>query len=234
MINIIKSTLTLWIATAALVLPAITAQAEVHSRSKELVVMEARDLPEQAQMKGHSLLLHSDNAGSTYLYVEQQQGTRLAVFDVTDPAHIKLAASATLPADGLFDFVRPLGDNAELVYFRDGQKEGVLDLRKAKKPVLSTVSVPADLGTAQPLGLSGLLAANKSYKYVPAVARDYQVVDISATNPTILTTVKEVKHLATNDDTGTTFFLGSDGLTVVRQISVETDYQIQQRQTQGN
>jgi hypothetical protein len=225
--NIIKSALTLGIAAAALVLPAIPTQAEVHSKSKELVVMEARDLPEQAQIKGHSLLLHSDTAGSTYLYVEQQQGTRLAVFDVTDPAHIKLAASATLPAEGLFDFVRPLGENAELVYFRHGQKEGVLDLRKAKKPVLRTVSAPTDLGTAQPLGSSGLLATNTSYKYVPAVARDYQVVDIAGANPTLLATVKEVKHLAANDDTGTTFLLGSDGLTVVRQISVEANYKSQ-------
>jgi hypothetical protein len=68
---------------------------------------------------------------------------------------------------------------------------------------------------------------NDSYKYVPAVARDYQIVDISAADPTLLATVKEVKHVATNDDSGTTFFLGSDGLTVVRQISVETDYKSQ-------
>lgn len=225
--NIIKSTLTLGVAAAALVVATIPTLAEVHSKSKELVVMEARDLPEQAQMKGNSLLLHSDSAGTTYLYVEQQQGTRLAVFDVTDPAHIKLAASATLPAEGVFDFVRSLGDNAELVYFRDGQKEGVLDLRKAKKPVLRSISVATDLGSAQPLGQSGLLAVNDSYKYVPAVARDYQIVDISAADPTLLATVKEVKHVATKDDSGTTFFLGSDGLTVVRQISVETDYKSQ-------
>jgi hypothetical protein len=210
-----------------LVVATIPTLAEVHSKSKELVVMEARDLPEQAQMKGNSLLLHSDSAGTTYLYVEQQQGTRLAVFDVTDPAHITLAASATLPAEGVFDFVRCVGDNAELVYFRDGQKEGVLDMRKAKKPVLRSISVATDLRSAQPLGQSGLLAVNGSYKYVPAVARDYQIVDISAADPALLATVKKVKHVATNDDSGTTFFLGSDGLTVVRQISVETDYKSQ-------
>jgi len=47
-----------------------TAEAEIHSRSKDLVVMEARDLPEQAQTPGNSLFFHSDNAGSTYLYVD--------------------------------------------------------------------------------------------------------------------------------------------------------------------
>jgi hypothetical protein len=71
--NIIKSTLALGVIVAAAVLTS-TAEAEIHSRSKDLVVMEARDLPEQAQARGNSLFLHSDNAGSTYLYVEQQQG----------------------------------------------------------------------------------------------------------------------------------------------------------------
>ena len=85
--------------------------------------MEARDLPEQAQAPGNSLFLHSDNAGSTYLYIEQQQGGRLSVFDVTDPARIKLVVSTPLAAEGAFDFVRPLGDYAELAYFRDSQKE---------------------------------------------------------------------------------------------------------------
>ena len=232
--NIIKSTLTLALATAALALPALPAQAEIHSKSKELVIMEPRDLPEHAQLKGNSLFLHSDNAGSTYLYVEQQQGARLSVFDVTDPAHIKLTVSTPLPAEGGFDFVRDLGDNAELVYFRDGQKVGILDLRKAKKPVLRTISSTPNLATAETLGWSGLLAANESYKYVPAVPRDFQVIDISAANPTPLVTLKDVKHRVTNHETGTTFFLDNDGLTVVRRISVETDYKIHQMQMQGN
>src|ERR1700748_873346 len=132
--SIIKSALALGFVVAAPILTS-TADAEIHSRSKDLVIMEARDLPEQAQARGNSLFLHSDNAGSTYLYVEQQQGARLSVFDVTDPAHIKLVVSMPVAAEGAFDFVRPLGNNTELVYFRDGQKEAVLDLRKAKRPV---------------------------------------------------------------------------------------------------
>jgi hypothetical protein len=230
--NIIKSTITLSLAAAALGVPSLSAQAEIHSKSKELVVMEARDLPEEAQMKGNSLFLHSDSAGSTYLYVEQQQGARLSVFDVTDPARIKLTVSTPLPAEGAFDFVRPLGDNDALVYFREGQKVGILDIHKAKKPVLRTVAITANLDTAESLGQSGLLAGNQSYNYVPAVARDYQVID--AANLTPLATLKEVKHRLTNHETGTTFFLDYDGLAVVRRINVETDYKIRQMQMQGN
>lgn len=232
--SIIKSTLTLGLATLALALPALPAQAEIHSKSKGLVIMEARDLPEQAQLKGNSLFLHSDNAGSTYLYVEQQQGARLSVFDVTDPAHIKLTVSTRLPAEGAFDFVRALGDNAEIVYFRDGQKVGILDLRKANKPVLRTISTTANLDTAQTLGRSGLLAADASYNYVPAIARDFQVIDISAANPTPLVTLKDVKHRVTNDETGTTFLLDNDGLTVIRRMRVETDNKIRLMQMEEN
>ena len=234
MTNIIKSAITVSLTAAALVIPGLSAQAEIHSKSKELVVMEARDLPEQAQMKGHSLFLHSDNAGSTYLYVEQQQGARLSVFDVTDPSRIKLTVSTPLPAEGAFDFVRPLGDNEELVYFRQGQKVGVLDLHKAKKPVLRTISITANLDTAESFGQSGLLAAGQSYNYVPAVAREYQLIDTSSANLTSLITLKDVKHRVTNNETGTTFFLGNNGLTVVRRIGIENDYKIHQMQMQGN
>ena len=233
--NILKTALTVTIAATAFILPAASAHAETYSRSKALVVVEPRDLPEQAQIRGNSLLLHTDSAGSTYLYVEQQQGARISVFDVTDPAHIKLTVSTQIPNQGPFDFIRPLGDHAELVYFRDGRKVGVLDLRKAKKPELRTVSTAMDLAAAEQIGESGLLATTAaSYRYVPAVAREFQVVDISTANPTSLATIKEVKHRVTNDETGTTFLLGRDGLTVIRRPGVEREHEIEEMQMQGN
>jgi hypothetical protein len=232
--NTIKSTLALGLVVAAAVLASSPAEAEIHSKSNDLVVMEARDLPEQAQTPGNSLFLHSDNAGRTYLYVEQQQGARLSIFDVTDPARIKLVVSTPLAAQGTFDFVRPLGNNAELVYFRDGQKEAVLDLRKARRPVLRMIPATTDFGPAEPLGESGFLVTAQAHQYTPAVARDYQVIDVAGSIPTQLATVNDVKHRVTNDYTGTTFLLGTDGLTVVRQLSVENDYKEQQLQTQGN
>jgi hypothetical protein len=230
----IKSTLALGLVVTAAILATSPAEAEIHSKSNDLVVMEARDLPEQAQTPGNSLFLHSDNAGGTYLYVEQQQGARLSVFDVTDPAHIKLVVSTPLATQGAFDFVRPLGYSAELVYFRDSQKEAVLDLRKAKRPVLRMMSAMTDLGPAEPLGESGFLVTAQAHQYTPAVARDYQVIDVAGSIPTQLATVKDVKHRVTNDYTGTTFLLGKDGLTVIRQPIVENDYKEQQLQTQGN
>jgi hypothetical protein len=232
--NIIKSTLALGLVVAAAVLPTSSAQAEIHSRSKELVVMEPRDLPEQAQTPGNSLFLHSDTAGRTYLYIEQQQGARLSVFDVTDPARIKLVVSTPLASEGAFDFVRPLSDHAELVYFRSSQKEAVLDLRKTRRPVLRMISMTTDLGPAETLGESGLLVTSQTHNYRSPIARDYQVIDVSASDPTQLVTVKDVKHRVTNDETGTTFLLGSNGLTVVRRLRIENEYMVNRLQTQGN
>jgi hypothetical protein len=232
--NTITSTLALGLVVTAAVLATSPAKAEIHQKSNDFVVMEARDLPERAQTPGNSLFLHSDNAGGTYLYVEQQQGARLSVFDVTDPARIKLVVSTLLAAQGAFDFVRPLGHNEELVYFRDSQKKAVLDLRKAKKPVLRMISATTDLGPAEPLGEGGFLATDQPYKYVPAIGRNYQVIDIAASAPTQLATVEDVRHQVTDNETGTTFLLGPNGLTVVRRLSVENDYKEHQFQTQGN
>ena len=233
--NSIKSAITRSIAALTLILlPAAGAQAETHLKSKDLVLMGPRDLPEPAQLQGHALLLHSDNDGNTYLYVEQQEGALLSVFDVTDPARIKLAVIIQIPNQVPFDFVRLLGDSAELVYFRDSQKVGILDLHKAKIPTLRTIATTTSLATAEWLDESGFLASNVSYKYVPAAACDFQIIDISSASPTTLARVKGVKHRVTNDETGTTFLLGSDGLSVVRRLNVENEHKIRQMQTQGN
>jgi len=232
--NILKSAITVSMAAALLVLPSVSAQAATYSESKDLVVMGPRDLPEAAQVHGNAFLLHANGGGSTYLYIEQQQGARLAVFDVTDPSRIKLAVSEQIPNQGPFDFVRPLGDNEELIYFRDAQKAGVLDLSKAKKPVVRTAGAAAELMTAEPLGETGYLATHVAYQYEPAVARDFQVIDASTASPTLLATVQGVKHRVTNDETGTTFLLGSEGLTVVRRISVENEHQVEELQMRGN
>jgi hypothetical protein len=202
-----------------------TLRAEIRSKSQGLIVVQPRDLPEVAQMPGNSLFLHSDGSGDTYLYIEQQQGARLTIFDVTDPSKIKLVESITLTVPGTFDFVRPLDGHGELVRFRDNKGVAVLDLHKVKSPSLRMISTLSDSGSTESLGETGFLMVDEPYNYVRATPRDYQVVDISLpSEPVLLATVKEVKHEVVKDDTGTTFLLGSEGLTVVRRTSVENDY----------
>ena len=204
---------------------AVPANAEIHSKSKELIVIQSRDLPEQAQVRGNSLFLYSDDAGSTYLYVEQQNGASLALFDVTDPSRIKFKSSTPLEAAGIFDFVQPLNGHGELIRFRDHKGFAVLDLHKASSPKLHTIDALAASNEMESLGKTGLLMAIRPYDAIRTTARDYQVIDTSSPkNPLLLATVAQVTHSVVNSDTGTTFLLGSEGLTVIRQINVEMDY----------
>jgi hypothetical protein len=97
------------------------------------------------------------------------------------------------------------------------------------------ISGLSESGSTQSLGETGLLMVDEPYNYVRATPRDYQVVDISLpSEPVLLTTVKEVRHQVVRDDTGTTFLLGSEGLTVVRRTSVENDYKAHLMQMSSN
>ncbi len=203
-------------------------QAEVHSKSGDLVVVQPQNLPEQARMPGNSLFLYDDNEGDTYLYVEQQQGALLRVFDVTDPSRIKLVASQPLTVPEAFDFVRPLNGNAAFIRFHDNKGVAVLDLRKPKAPALKAVNAFSASGSPEALGASGFLLADEPRNYTGVVPRDYEVVDTSApSDPALLATVKQVTSKVVNCDTGTTFLLGSSGLTVVRRIRVEKEHKIE-------
>jgi hypothetical protein len=221
------------IAMAAItgLLLALPLQAEIKSRSGNLVVEQPADLPEMAQTPGQGLLLYQAGDDETYLYVEQQSGAQLAVFDVTDPAKIKTVSSVPLEARGAFDFVRPLNDRAELVRFRDSQQVAELDLHEPKSPTLKIVDALSEPGRTESVGQTGLLVINRPYKYVSRVPRDYQLMDMSnPAHPTSLATIKQVKHQVVNEETGTTYLLGSDGLTVVRRPRVEEDYKTQRIQ----
>jgi hypothetical protein len=209
--------------------------AEVRSKSNDIIVLQSTDLPEQAQTPGNSFFLYSDNDGSTYLYIEQQQGARLTTFNVTDPSKIKFVSSTMLTSPAPFDFVRPVGGRAELIRFRDGKGVAVLDLHTAKKPTVKIISGLSESGSTEPLGELAFMMINEPYNYTLAVPRDYQVIDISSpSDPLLVTTVKEVKHRVVNGDTGTTFLLGSGGLTVIRRLSVENDYKTHLMQLSSN
>lgn len=211
---------------------------QLHSRHHEVVVLEPQNLPEQAQSGGNSLFLYYNNAARALLYVEQQQGARIVVFDVTDPASIKAISTISLTGANAFDFVRPLGNKAALVRFRKDNRLAVLDLTKIKTPVLHPLADDSGLSSLSldhPLGDAVYLGTRQNNAYVPAVPRDYQVVDLSTpAAPAQIATIRQVKHEVTNPETGTTFLLGSDGLTVIRRTDVEQEHQIHEMQMSGN
>lgn len=207
-------------------------RAEIHSRSKGMIVMEPGDLPAQARLPGSSMFLYSDQHGATYLYLEQQKGTQLSIFDVTDPAKIKAVGSAALNSPGEFVVVRPLNSRAMVVRFENGDM-GVLDLRRSSSPHL-TPQAGAAIGGADAVDRTDSIASVQPYPEARMAPHDYQVLDLNAQTPVVLLTVKGVHSKLVNRETGSTFLLGSDGLTVVRSMSEENAYKLAALQARGN
>jgi hypothetical protein len=179
--------------------------------SNRIVLVQPTDLPTLARQSGEAMFLHDTWDGRKLLYVEQRQGAQLAIFDVTDPAHVKGEGSAQLNAAGPFDFVAALGERAELVRFRNGQEDAVLDLRKV--PTLKRPQgVPVRTSTV-------LLGDGSSPLAGPAIA---PAMDQSVWVDDRIVEVKQVRQEMTNADTGTTFLLAEKGLYLIRRPALET------------
>jgi hypothetical protein len=193
--------------------------------SNETILVGPTDLPALARQSGEAMLLHETVDGNTFLYIEQNHGARLAVFDVTDPAHIKGHGSVQLDATGPFDFVSPLGDQAELVRFRQRYEDAVLDLPRAKDPQLKTVQAPTLQDPIARPG-NGEFTAGSQTAEVPE-GRDYQILySASSRELDRVFDVKEVHEEMTNANTGTTFMLTESGLFVIRRPAVESIHRI--------
>jgi len=102
--------------------------------ANNIVLVPPADLPELARQTGEAMFLHDSNDGRALLYIERNQGTRLAILDVTEPNHVKSEGSVQLDAPDTFDFVSNLGNRAILVQFRHGHGNAVLDLHNARLP----------------------------------------------------------------------------------------------------
>lgn len=216
-------------------MPAVAADAEIHSRSGQLIVVEPRDLPMPARAPAEAIFLHSDGSGSTYLYLEQHNGARLTVLDVSDPAHITLSSTIEMETLGAFDVERTLGPNARLIRYRNGQGTTVLDLRKANHPTVHAAPALSRLQQEEPLGSTGLLATSTTTRALPPGDQEVRIIDTSvATHPVLLATVNHVVQRVTFEETGTTFLLGSAGLTVIRRTDIEREHQIHEMQMHGN
>jgi hypothetical protein len=207
------------LSTAVLALTMVSNQANAYVKTNLIVQ------PLAATADAQDLMLHADDNGSTFLYVEQQQGATLAVYDVTDPAHMKLDTSVETGAHSSYDFVSAIG-NSELIAFRDGSGSAVIDLRKAKAPKLAMIEGSPAAAT-ELLGTSGYLASSfQSATSVTTVAqpRSVQVVATTTATPRVIADVPNVTKKVARAETGTTFLLGANGITVVRQINTERQY----------
>jgi hypothetical protein len=204
-------------AAAATILSAVAAHA---GNAANVVVVPPSALPESSREYAEAMMLHETASGRTYLYIEQEQGTKLAVLDVTNPARIKAEKVVALSAPGPFDFVSEVGTRAELIRFRGTGQEAVLDFRKARLTTLDILPELTVTGRAIPLGEDGVMLTDQRNE-VMAPAQ-YQIVDSAGSMPyQHIADVKGVKQEITNTETGTTFLLAEEGLYVVRRPAVE-------------
>jgi len=199
--------------------------AEVASGSKDIVVLQPQDLPQAARIEGQSMDLHSLSNGKTYLYIEQQQLGRLVILDVTDPARITQVGSVTLETPAVFDFSLPLGDSATLICLRDRSGFAVFSFKNPKNPQIITPSALLQGNKVQEINEHALLMTSLPLPGCGEAPRDYRIVDLSnLREPRILDTVKNVQKTQVRRETGTTFLLGENGLTVIRRPNQEAIY----------
>jgi hypothetical protein len=202
----------------------VTANAVHAIPSNNIVLVPPTDLPVLARQSGEAMLLNDGLDGRTFLYIEQDEGSRLAILDVTDPGHIKGAGSVQLDVSGPFDFISPVGNQGELVRFRQGDEEALLDLRK-KTPSLKAVQGLTLTGLVSRLGNDGFTVSG----HTPELQRawDYQVVDTENSRETNqVFDLPLVREELTKADTGTTFLLTENGLYVIRRPAIETVHQV--------
>jgi hypothetical protein len=201
----------------------VAAPAAYAKSSSSLLIVPPTDLPEAARQTGEAMFLHDAVDGRTLLYIEQNQGSELAILDVTDPGHVRAGGSVQLDATGPFDFISTLGKRAELVRFRQRPVDAVLDLRVAQSPTLRTVHGLTLRGPAMPLGDDGFTVSSEIADDMQPTL-EYQVVDTAnAGELAQVFDVKQVREELTKSDTGTTFLLTEGGLYLIRRPAVETD-----------
>jgi len=218
------------LAAAALASAAATTLPAATFIQPKLIVGTLPTKPELAGDASQDLLLRAADNGSTYLYVEQQQGALLDVFDVTDPEHIKLIAARPTEGHGAYDFVAPIGATAELIAFRNGAGTATIDFGEPKSPSLST-NTAATPGVIEPLGSSGYLSSSvpqiNSAQDAGTQPRDVELIETSR-HPRVLASLTGVTRQAERPETGTVFLLAQGKVTVIRRPAVESQYETDQ------
>jgi hypothetical protein len=212
----------------------VAAPAAYANSSSSFVIVPPTDLPKTARQTGEAMFLHEAVNGRTLLYIEQYQGSELAILDVTDPGHVRAGGSVHLDTTGAFDFVSTLGKRAELVRFRQGQVDAVLDLHAAQAPTLRMVHGLSLQRPDMPLGDDGFTVSSQVADQMQPTL-EYQVVDTANSRDLAqVFDVKQVREELTKNDTGTTFLLTEGGLYLIRRPAEETDKKLRDLERELN
>lgn len=182
------------------------------------------------------MYLHNTGSGQTLLYLEQDSGQTLAILDVANPARIEIVGRVSVPAPSPYDFVRPIDDYATLIQYRDQSGIAVVDFTHYKQPTLIATPEFPGPATAEVLGRRALLVeSTNGLETLVRPERRYRVIQFSNSyHPAILATIEGVRQRLARPATGTLFFLGDKGLTVLRRPDIEEEYRIHEAQKNQN
>jgi hypothetical protein len=222
---------------AAIFAMIVSVQANASVRSKTIIVDLPSDLPELAQGQSVAMYLHHTHAAQVILYLEKDQGRKLAILDVTDPAHIQAVGQVSVAAPATYDFVQYLGNSTVLIHYRNHSGFATISFKNYKEPVLTAEPEYLHPAKVQPDGTDAfLLVSARSTTSVPTrEPQYYEVLSVSGSSgPTPLATVKGVIQRVDRPGTGTIFLLNEQGLTVVRSLAAEEEHQREIWEKEGN
>jgi hypothetical protein len=163
------------------------------------------------------MTLYLKDLHTLYLYIEEDHGRNLAIFDVRNPARIKFRKLVSINAPAPFDFEQ-LAPHTILIRYRDGSGEAILNLSDAKKPLLQLTSDKPTETYIIPVSNERAKQTGEAVQDT-ATPRDYQIVAPNSQAPLI--TIKSVIQQRNDVGNETTYLLGATGLTVIRNIQGE-------------
>jgi hypothetical protein len=201
------------ILSIVLTIGAAWAGASSHTPRTGTIIVSRAALPQQAEDPSQDLFLYSNKVGNAYLYLEQRNGAQLSVLDVTEPDDIRLDAVVETGLSKPYTFVEPVGESVELIRFRDGSGDALLNLHKPKAPRISLIQ--GDVALSAP---TSCLTSQSSQPET----QDVRITGAESAKGAIV--VPHVIRQATRKETGTTFLLNDRGLTVVRRLGAEWEY----------
>ncbi len=137
----------------------LSSQSEVRIPSVTIAIECPSELPEAVRQAHEGMCLHATSDGRMFLYIEQDNGSRLSILDVTEPGSIRAVAVVPNVAPATFDFVQEVGDSEELIRYRDNSSLALLNLRKYKHPAVRTTSQVVDPKAIKVLGVNDFLSA---------------------------------------------------------------------------
>jgi hypothetical protein len=213
---------------------AVVVQAKASVVSKAIVVESPADLPELAQRPSEAMYLQHTGAGQAVLYLEQEQGRKLAILDVTDPAKIRAIGQVSIDAPSPYTFVQDLNDSV-LIHYRNHLGFAVISFKNYKQPVLKKEPNYLHPANVESYGSNGLILVSSNNSAASAVDTQQEIVNISnPASPKPLATIEGVIQRLDRQQTGTIFLLNDRGLTVVRCLAAEREHQIEVQQKNEN